>query len=240
MPATLQASLDCSYSHILRTPANASLRTRLILVHALHLPGLKPASKPNRVDAQADPCLAHAKRSHSHVSMMELKSKRHIDFQKVLILPVLLSAMFATNAWASPTAWVYLSMHATYGLLWCTKSYIFPDKNFEKPIPWLSAILFVHLPLAVFLVPAVLFVMRRQEAPVPAMAAALMMYIWGMFFHFVSDSESRTCCDRAAACLLLGWSDSMQLTTAESLQWTTMPHAHTRTAGPQVPPATWV
>lgn len=120
---------------------------------------------------------------------MMFKSKRHIDFQKVLITPVLLAAMFAANAWASPTAWVYLSMHATYGLLWCTKSYFFPDKNFEKPIPWIPAVLFIHVPLVAFLVPAVLFILRHEEAPVPALGAALMMYTWGVFFHFVSDSE---------------------------------------------------
>jgi hypothetical protein len=134
-----------------------------------------------------------------------LKSKRHIDFQKVLITPALLTAMYVADAWASSTAWVYLSMHATYGLIWCAKSYFFPDKNFEKPIPWFPAILFIHVPLAVFLVPAVLLILGRQEAPVPAMAAALMMYTWGMFFHFASDSE------------ISAWHDHKQLQLHASL-----------------------
>jgi hypothetical protein len=132
-----------------------------------------------------------------------LKLKHHIDFQKGMVPVVVLAAMYAADAWQSPTAWAYLAMHGTYGPLWVMKSHFFPDKSWEERVPWIPALIFVHGVLAVFLAPAMMYILGHQEAPIQAIGVSLIVYILGVFFHFASDSEWLVCAVHAhAAC---GW-----------------------------------
>ena len=63
---------------------------------------------------------------------MRLKQKHFIDSHKGVTFIVVLLMMAAFNQWQNPTAWVYLALHGTYGLLWVLKSWIFGDKQWEK------------------------------------------------------------------------------------------------------------
>lgn len=60
---------------------------------------------------------------------------RHfIDSHKGATGPAVLLLMAAYSAWSLPTAWLYLGMHGTYGLLWVLKSRLFPDRQWEQPV----------------------------------------------------------------------------------------------------------
>ena len=135
----------------------------------------------------------HQPRTHKR-DTMALKTKRHIDAQKVLILPALAAAIWWAGAWGSPTAVCYTAMHGTY-----FKSYIFPDKSFEAAIPTAVAGAFVHLPLLVFLALPVAFIVQGGEAEAIVLGAALAAFTWGVFFHFVADGERAGGCDAMAA-----------------------------------------
>ena len=61
-----------------------------------------------------------------------LKQKYFIDTHKGLtpIFIIMLISLF--NQWNNMEAILYLSLHGTYGILWITKSFIYPDKQWEN------------------------------------------------------------------------------------------------------------
>jgi steroid 5-alpha reductase family enzyme len=60
-----------------------------------------------------------------------MKQKYFIDSHKGVTFLAILVMMAYFNQWQNPTAWVYLALHGTYGVLWALKSRIFPDKQWE-------------------------------------------------------------------------------------------------------------
>jgi protein-S-isoprenylcysteine O-methyltransferase Ste14 len=67
-----------------------------------------------------------------------------INFQKGATFPFLGSLMWfysgRTPAATSTSAWVYLSIHGSYGLAWLLKDLAFPDSSWQTRITWLSGI----------------------------------------------------------------------------------------------------
>ena len=61
-----------------------------------------------------------------------MKQKFFIDSHKGITFIAILTMMAIYHEWSSVTAWVYLAMHGSYGLLWVLKSRIFPDKQWEQ------------------------------------------------------------------------------------------------------------
>jgi hypothetical protein len=56
-----------------------------------------------------------------------------IDPHKGVTFLVILGMMALFSQWQNATAWVYLALHGTYGILWVLKSRNFPDKKWEQP-----------------------------------------------------------------------------------------------------------
>jgi steroid 5-alpha reductase family enzyme len=117
-----------------------------------------------------------------------MKISTFINAHKILLIPVVLWLMWYYDNW-STEAFIYLSLHGTYCLLWLLKHRLFPDRRFaeEKPI-WLG-IFFIFLPLAGYYVAPYLLISRHVTVPSPLVGCVLFLYILGIFLHFVSDAQ---------------------------------------------------
>jgi steroid 5-alpha reductase family enzyme len=116
------------------------------------------------------------------------KQKHFIDSHKLVTAVAMLLLMAWFNRWENPTAWVYLALHGTYGILWAIKSQIFPDKQFEKATG-LPFGLFIWVALTLYWVSGILINLFDTRAPYWLLALAVSMNIFGTFFHFVTDMQ---------------------------------------------------
>jgi hypothetical protein len=62
-----------------------------------------------------------------------MKLKYFIDSHKAVTFAFIFLLIAFYNRWDNITAWVYLALHGTYGILWLLKSKLFPDRNWEAP-----------------------------------------------------------------------------------------------------------
>lgn len=116
------------------------------------------------------------------------KQKYFIDFHKGITFLAVLAMMAWFGRWENVTAWVYLALHGTYGLLWVLKSRIFPDKQWEidKGPAYALVILFG---LSTYWVSALLITWLDVNAPAWLIGLAVSMNIFGIFCHYVSDMQ---------------------------------------------------
>ena len=59
-----------------------------------------------------------------------MKTGTYINTHKALVIPAVLSMMWFYQNW-SAEAFVYLSMHGTYSVLWLIKQSLYPDRRFD-------------------------------------------------------------------------------------------------------------
>lgn len=116
------------------------------------------------------------------------KQKYFIDFQKGITFLVLLAMMAWFGRWDNVTAWVYLALHGTYGLLWVLKSRIFPDKEWEKDKGPAYALLILAA-LSAYWIAGLLINWQNVHAPAWLIGLCVSMNIFGVFLHFVSDMQ---------------------------------------------------
>ncbi len=116
-----------------------------------------------------------------------MKIKHPVNLQKGLTLFVVLGLMtFYQNF--SITAWVYLSLHGTYGILWLLKDKIYPDKSWEEEIPITMGIFAFGLLLLYWVAPFIL-ISQNIEASPPLIAVVIGLNILGVFLHYSSDAQ---------------------------------------------------
>lgn len=84
--------------------------------------------------------------------------------------------------------WVYLALHGSYGFLWLLKDRIYPDKQWEQEIPFGVAV-FGFLVVSLYWLAPWLLISRGFVPPVPLIAAAIALNIFGVFFHYTSDAQ---------------------------------------------------
>jgi steroid 5-alpha reductase family enzyme len=111
-----------------------------------------------------------------------------INIHKALVTPVVLAMMWFFNNW-STEAFIYLAIHGSYSILWLIKDSLYPDKRFEEKMPVVVAIIFVFLPLAGYYVAPYLLISRHVTLTPPLTALVLVVYIFGIFLHYVSDAQ---------------------------------------------------
>lgn len=88
-----------------------------------------------------------------------------------------------------PTAWAYLAMHGTYGLVWLFKDTFYRDKAWDAPST-LGSFLFMVIGLATFYWQTPLLVISsKRELPTPVLGGCFALYIIGMIFHHGSDVQ---------------------------------------------------
>jgi len=120
-----------------------------------------------------------------------MKHKIFIDTNKGITFLVLLALMAVYRQWQNPTAWVYLGLHGTYGILWVLKSRLFPDRNWEKPVPlWFGIISWLSLVL--YWIPGWLVMAWNVQAPGWLLGLCVSLNTFGVFFVFTTDMQKHT------------------------------------------------
>jgi len=112
-----------------------------------------------------------------------MKIRHFIDLFKGPTFIFVLIMMAIYNQWQNTTAWVYLALHGSYGILWVLKSRNFPDKNWEK-LTSLAFGLLGMASLSLYLVAPWLLTSRGTQAPGWYLGLCVLLYIFGVFFHF--------------------------------------------------------
>jgi protein-S-isoprenylcysteine O-methyltransferase Ste14 len=117
-----------------------------------------------------------------------MKLNHFIDTNKGLTFIVILLMMGIYRQWDNPTAWVYLALHGSYGILWVIKTRLFPDANWVRPTSlWFGLVSWAALML--YWIPAWLLTSRGIQAPAWILALSIILFTFGNFFHFTSDMQ---------------------------------------------------
>lgn len=117
-----------------------------------------------------------------------MQQKHFIDSHKAVTGLFVLALIALYNQWQNPTAWVYLALHGTYGLLWVWKSRVFGDKSWARPATWRYAFV-AWGGLTVYWVAPWLLTSRNVHAPAPYLALCVALWGVGVFLHFASDMQ---------------------------------------------------
>jgi steroid 5-alpha reductase family enzyme len=117
-----------------------------------------------------------------------MKRRFLIDTHKGATGPVILSLMAIYAQWQNPTAWIYLALHGTYGVLWVLKSRIFPDKSWERKASRFDIVYFWG-GMSLYWVAPWLLISRGVVAPPWYTGLCISLYAFGVFFHFAADMQ---------------------------------------------------
>ena len=126
---------------------------------------------------------------------MEIKQKYIIDFTKSVTWMAVLGLICYFNQTENITAWIYFCLHGSYGIMWVMKSNIFPDKSWEQgaSIPYA---LFMLFGLMIYWSPAFIITMQGKvfgeeiyAAPLHIIIASIIVFVFGVYYHFVSDMQ---------------------------------------------------
>lgn len=117
-----------------------------------------------------------------------MKQKHFIDSHKGVTGLAVLGMMYYFNSWGNTTAWIYLALHGTYGILWILKSMIFGDKQWEAETSiWYG--LYIWMGLSLYWITPYLITSQNIQAPGWYLAVSVTMYSVGIFYHFASDMQ---------------------------------------------------
>lgn len=117
-----------------------------------------------------------------------MKQRHFIDSHKGVTFLAVLLLMAIYDQWHNPTAWVYLALHGTYGLLWVLKGRFFPDRQWQQPTG-LGYGLVIWGGLTLYWIAPWLLTSRGVMAPPWYLATCISLYALGVFFHFASDMQ---------------------------------------------------
>jgi len=123
-----------------------------------------------------------------------MKQKHFIDIHKGATAPIVLFLIYFYNRWENQTAWTYLALHGTYGVLWLLKSRIFPDKRWEQPSSvWYGLYMWFGMTLY-WVSPWIItsgYFNDNVAVEVPGWYSSMCvsMYSLGVFIHFATDMQ---------------------------------------------------
>jgi len=120
-----------------------------------------------------------------------MQQRHFIDSHKGITFLAVLILMAIYGQWHNPTAWVYLALHGTYGILWVLKSRFFPDRQWAQPTG-LGYGLVIWGGLTLYWIAPWLLTWREVQAPPWYLAMCISLYALGVFFHFASDMQKHT------------------------------------------------
>lgn len=117
-----------------------------------------------------------------------MKQKHFIDSHKGATFLWVIGCIWYYEQWHNTTAWIYLSLHGTYGLLWVLKSVIYGDSKWEQRtgpayalVIWASLSLYWIAPWIICSFPV--------QAPAWWIGTSTTLYVFGIFFHFTADMQ---------------------------------------------------
>lgn len=117
-----------------------------------------------------------------------MKQKYFIDSHKAVTFLVVLGLMAWFGQWDNPTAWVYLALHGTYGILWVLKSRVFPDKQWEED-KGLFYGLYIWAGLSLYWVAPFIITSQNVQAPAWLLGLSVSTYTFGIFLHYAADMQ---------------------------------------------------
>lgn len=117
-----------------------------------------------------------------------MKKKHFIDSHKGVTGLVILLLIVLYRQQENPTAWIYLALHGMYGVLWVSKSRVFPDRAWEEPIGLGMGVLSWGV-LTLYWVAPWLIITRGTQAPGWYLMLCIALYIGGAFLHFTADMQ---------------------------------------------------
>ena len=120
-----------------------------------------------------------------------MKQSTFIDSHKAATFVAVLILMALHDQWQNPTAWLYLALHGTYGLLWVLKSRIFPDPQWQQSTG-LGYGLVIWAGLTLYWIAPWLLTSQGVQAPAWYLGLCTSLYAFGVFFHFASDMQKHT------------------------------------------------
>jgi len=120
-----------------------------------------------------------------------MKQRHFIDTHKAATGPVILLMMAFFNQWGNSTAWIYLALHGTYGILWAMKSLMFPDKTWEKETGWGYGLV-IWGGLTLYWAAPWILMSQSVQAPPWYLGICVSLYVFGVFLHFSTDMQKHT------------------------------------------------
>lgn len=117
-----------------------------------------------------------------------MRKKHFIDFHKALTSPFILGLMAYTDSFENAAAWIYLSLHGTYTMLWLIKSRVFPDASWEQKTNWGYGFLLLAA-LSLYWLAPVFIVVNPPSLEDWYVCLCISAYTIGIFFHFASDMQ---------------------------------------------------
>lgn len=111
-----------------------------------------------------------------------------INLQKGGTLVFVLALMSIYGVW-TPTAWTYLGLHGSYGLIWLLKEAIFPDPGWQKKVTIAGAVNAWLFVLGPYWLAPWLIVSQRIEQPPAVLAAAIVLYALGVTLMVGADAQ---------------------------------------------------
>lgn len=125
----------------------------------------------------------------------QMKQKHVIDAFKGATLPACLGMIVVYGQQENVTMWVYAALHGTYGILWCLKSNIFPDKSWEAEIDLATFVISAVVLSSFWIAPWLLAVNSVCHSPAFLFMCICMCQL-GFFLHFVSDMQKFVMLDK--------------------------------------------
>jgi steroid 5-alpha reductase family enzyme len=117
-----------------------------------------------------------------------MKTISYINAHKILVPPLVLGMMWYFDNW-STEAFIYLSLHGTYAVLWLIKESLYPDMRFQERQPLWIGILLIFLPLAGYYIAPYLLISRHVSLKPYVLRMATSIYTLGIFLHYVGDAQ---------------------------------------------------
>ena len=120
-----------------------------------------------------------------------MRQRHFIDSHKAATAPAVVALMAWHQQWDNPTAWLYLALHGTYGLLWVFKSRVFPDRSWDEPSSLFYGVAIWGGLTLYWIAP---YLVTSQAVQVSPWYAALCtaLFALGVFLHFGSDMQKHT------------------------------------------------
>jgi steroid 5-alpha reductase family enzyme len=120
-----------------------------------------------------------------------MQQKNFIDTQKGVTFIAILIMMAYYDQWGNITAWVYLALHGSYGLLWVLKSKIFPDRQWEQATS-LAFGLIIWAGLSLYWVAPWLLTSGNVHASYWYITICIVIFVIGIYTHFTTDMQKYT------------------------------------------------
>ena len=133
-----------------------------------------------------------------------LKLNWVINFQKGGTLPFVLALMAWTDTW-TVTAWTYLALHGSYGLIWLVKDAVMPDARWQTRITLGGAFMSFALVLGPYWLAPILLVADDTQQPPWLLACATIAYALGVVLMMASDGQKYFTLQHRRGLITTGW-----------------------------------